>query len=35
MDAGQDWTQRVDVTVPVGVETTIAKDAIGAKYAVW
>jgi hypothetical protein len=34
VDAGHDWTQRVDVTVPVGVKTTIAKDALGAQYAV-
>jgi hypothetical protein len=34
VDAGHDWTQRVDVTVPVGVKTTIAKDALGAEYAV-
>lgn len=34
VDAGHDWTQRVDVTVPVGVKATIAKDALGAEYAV-
>lgn len=34
VDAGHDWAQRVDVTVPVGVKTTIAKDALGAEYAV-
>ncbi|WP_438390504.1 hypothetical protein [Caballeronia sp. DA-9] len=34
VDAGHDWTQRVDVAVPVGVKTTFAKDALVAEYAV-
>ena len=34
VDAGHEWSKRVDVTVPVGVRTTIAKDAFGGEYAV-
>ncbi|CAN7786234.1 hypothetical protein LJR034_008677 [Caballeronia sp. LjRoot34] len=34
MDAAHEWTQRVDVTVPLGVKTAIAKDGFGVEYAV-
>jgi hypothetical protein len=34
VDAGHDWSKRVDVTLPVGVRTMIAKDAFGDEYAI-
>lgn len=34
VDAGQNWDQKVDVTVPVGVTTTVIKDVAGVDYAV-
>jgi len=34
VDAGESWSRRVDVTVPVGIKTAVAKDAAGVEYAV-
>jgi hypothetical protein len=33
-DGGRDWSKSVDVTVPVGVKTVVAKDSVGVQYTV-